>query len=79
MKNTEGLDILRDGIIEVLKKLRKESGLSQKKLSRITGIDQSVISRFEKGQGNVYSLAIICAIADAFNLDVQIEFVSRDD
>ena len=78
MKDTNGLEILKENIASTLKELRKESGLSQKKLARLVGVDQSIISRFESGKLNEYPLSLIWKIADIFNFDVEMEFVPKD-
>jgi transcriptional regulator with XRE-family HTH domain len=47
--------------------LRKESGLTQKKLAEIIGTTQSVVSRLEDADYNGHSLSMLSRIAKALN------------
>ena len=58
-----------------LVKLRKEKGISQVELAKITGYKQQVISRIEKRE-NSPTLKTLCSLADV--LDVEIRFVPRE-
>lgn len=58
-----------------LKQMREDSGLSQKKLGRLLGVDQSLISRIEReGQIDI-SLANAFRIARALGMDMEFDFV----
>ncbi|MCL1859779.1 MAG: helix-turn-helix transcriptional regulator [Oscillospiraceae bacterium] len=55
-------------------KLRKEQGLTQKKLAEKTGKKQQVISQIEKHEKSP-TLKTLCRLADALNVDIR--FVPR--
>lgn len=52
---------------------RRESGITQDELSRRTGISQSDISKFERGNGNP-SMKTLKRLAAGMNMTVKIEF-----
>lgn len=52
---------------------RKKTGITQKELSERTGISQSDISKFEKGNGNP-SLKTLQRLAKGLGMCVKIEF-----
>lgn len=52
---------------------RETLNLKQKDLEARTGITQSDISKYERGEGNA-SLETICRIADAFDMNVTVDF-----
>ena len=54
-----------------LKKIRLESGISQEKLSQISGVDWSTISRIERGKVNT-SISVVFALADALQIEPDI-------
>ena len=63
-----------DAISLKIKELREKSGLTQSKLARLIGVNQSLISRIEK-TGNVdISLVNIFRIADALGMLTEIDF-----
>lgn len=53
---------------------RAEANMSQHKLSQLTGIDQSDISKIERGMANP-SFKTLCRLADGLNLKCEIRFV----
>ena len=61
-------------IVRAMIDARKESGLTQKKLSEITGINQADICRLEKGNGNP-SLRTLQRLAAGMNMRLKLEFV----
>lgn len=61
-----------------LAEMRKELALSQKKLSELTGIDQSDISKIERGAANP-SIATLQRLADGMGVSLKIEFVKSTD
>jgi len=61
-------------IMQAIVNARKESGLTQQKLSEITGINQADISRLEKGNGNP-SLRTLQRLAAGMNMRLKLEFV----
>lgn len=56
--------------------LREKRGLSQSELARQTGINQSEISRIERGSGNPTEKTLI-RLADALGADLQL--IERSD
>ncbi|HDZ79255.1 MAG TPA: XRE family transcriptional regulator [Gammaproteobacteria bacterium] len=59
-----------------IKAVRKQKGITQQRLSKVSGIDQSSISRMENGKQSI-SLKNLYLIADA--LEVSIESLFRGD
>lgn len=59
-----------------IKAVRKQKGITQQRLSDVSGIDQSSISRMENGKQSI-SLNNLYLIADA--LEVSIESLFRGD
>lgn len=55
---------------------RKELGISQMELARRTGVQQPVISRLERGQGNP-TLELIEALAQGLNATTSIKLVEK--
>ena len=66
---------LDQSVSSAVAKARAFKGLSQKELSALTGIDQSDISKIERGLSNP-SVLTLKRIADALggNLSIQITF-----
>ena len=66
------------GIIagEAVAAARARKGISQKKLSELTGIDQSDISKIERGNANP-SVATLARIAKALDSNLRISMVSH--
>lgn len=59
-----------------LKELRKERGLTQEDLSKLSGISFPTISRYENGQRDEPKLTILKTIANYF--DVTIDYLVGD-
>ncbi|MDX2477223.1 MAG: helix-turn-helix transcriptional regulator [Gammaproteobacteria bacterium] len=59
-----------------IKAVRKQKGITQQRLSKVSGIEQSSISRMENGKQSI-SLKNLYLIADA--LEVSIESLFRGD
>ncbi|MGD9475369.1 MAG: helix-turn-helix domain-containing protein [Eubacteriaceae bacterium] len=60
-------------IIQAMIDARKKSGITQKELSRITGIAQADISKLENGNGNP-SLRTLQRLARGLGMNLKIEF-----
>jgi transcriptional regulator with XRE-family HTH domain len=56
---------------ERLKKAIRDTGLTQRELSRVTGIDETLISRFVRGQRGM-SFETIDRLMDALGLEIVI-------
>ena len=56
---------------------RAKKGLSQNELSELTGIDQSDISRIERGAANP-SVNTLNRIADALDASLAVSFIPKD-
>lgn len=56
---------------------REKSNLTQKQLAEKTGIYQAEISKIERGLGNP-SLLTINRLADALDMEVKIDFISKN-
>ena len=61
-------------IINAMIKVRKERGLTQKQLSKLTGIIQADISRIENGTRNP-SLEMIKRLATGMGMRLKLEFI----
>ena len=61
----------RVDLMIALSKARKEKGLTQKKLSEITGVKQSAISRLERGK-NPTQLDTLFKLFAAMNMRLQV-------
>ena len=61
-------------IIEAILKARIESGLTQKELSKLTGIAQSDLSKIETGNANP-SLKTLKRIAEGLGKKLEIKFI----
>ena len=59
-----------------LKELRKERGLTQEELSKLSGISFPTISRYENGQRDEPKLTILKTLANYF--DVTIDYLVGD-
>jgi transcriptional regulator with XRE-family HTH domain len=59
-----------------LKELRKERGLTQDELSKLSGISFPTISRYEKGKRDEPKLTILKTLANYF--DVTIDYLVGD-
>ena len=61
-------------LYEKVEMLRKEKGISQQELSKLTGIAQADISRIENGNGNP-SFKTLKRIAEGLGKKLQVSFV----
>jgi len=78
-KNIEpGLSRLFSGISLAIKEYRRESGMSQKDLATLIGLNQSAISRLERQDCAGYSIATLYRIFDKMNMDIEIQIVERE-
>lgn len=63
-----------DEIIRALTEARHASGMTQKELSKFTGIAQADISKLENGNANP-SLRTLQRLADGMGMKLKLEFV----
>ena len=63
-------------IAKMLIACRNSGNLTQKQLSKLTGIDQADISKIENGNANP-SIKTLTRIASAMNMNLKIEFVPK--
>ena len=63
-------------ITRALMDARIQAGLTQKELSKKSGISQADISRLENGTRNP-SLSLLKRLADAMNTTLKIEFIPK--
>ena len=61
-------------IVQAIIDARKGTGLTQKQLSKLTGIAQSDISKIENGNGNP-SLKTLKRLASAMDMTLKLEFL----
>ena len=61
-----------------VKNYRKKTGMTQKRLSEITGLSIFTISQFENGKGQGMSLTNFCSILKALNLEDGMETIVPD-
>ena len=61
-------------IVQAIIDARKGIGLTQKQLSKLTGIAQSDISKMENGNGNP-SLKTLKRLASAMDMTLKLEFL----
>ena len=55
-----------------LQACRKQVGMTQAELARLTGVRQESISRFERGRGNDFSLVKLLRLAQAVGYDLEL-------
>lgn len=60
---------------ESIKKARKSRGMTQQKLSRLSGVQQQLISFYENGK-YIPNVLTLCSLADALNVSLD-ELVGR--
>lgn len=72
----DGEDI-RTQVIEELVRVRKEENVTQIQLAKKINVQQSNISRFERGHSNP-SLEFLNRIANGLGRKLKIEFVKED-
>ena len=65
-------------IVQAIIDARKAVGLTQKQLSKRTGIAQSDISKLENGDGNP-SLKTLKRLAVAMDMNLKLEFIPNHD
>ncbi len=68
----------RTGIIQQYKECRKSREMTQEDLSKITGISQPNITRFESGKYNP-SLEMMVRVASALGMELRMELVEKTD
>ena len=66
----------RKQLLEVFAINRKNKGISQKKLSQITGIDQGDISKIETGKTNV-SLDTLIRFANGIDMEIEVTLIPK--
>jgi len=64
-------------ITRALLDARIKRGLTQKQLALLTGVDQSDISKIERGISNP-SIKLLNKLADGLNMRLQIQFIPKD-
>ena len=64
-------------LIQTMIDARINQGITQKELSKSTGITQADISRIENGTRNP-SLAMVKRLADGLGMTLKLEFVPKD-
>ena len=64
-------------LIQTMIDARINQGITQKELSKSTGITQADISRIENGTRNP-SLAMVKRLADGLGMKLKLEFVPKD-
>ncbi|NJL72461.1 MAG: helix-turn-helix transcriptional regulator [Candidatus Competibacteraceae bacterium] len=74
---TDGLTSFQKGIANLVRECREEAGLTQAKLARLLDVDQSTISRLERGEVE-YSVTMLYKIADVFDMDLELNFTARE-
>lgn len=75
---TKNRELVNRMIAYKLTVAREQSKLTQKELSEKTGIYQADISKLERGIGNP-SVLTLKRLAEGMGMDLQIEFVSKED
>lgn len=63
-------------IIQAMVDARKKSHLTQKELSRRTGINQADISKLENGNANP-TLSVLQRLAEGMDMQLKLEFVPK--
>lgn len=74
-KEYDNLEVEYD-IIKSLVDIRKNLHLTQKDLSKITGINQADISRIETGNANP-TIAMLKRLADGVGMKLKLEFIPK--
>lgn len=65
-------------VIQSLIELRNSLNMTQKELSKLTGIDQADISRIERGLSNP-TIKLLQKIADSLNMTLELKFVPKSE
>lgn len=81
MKDPEFVKVYEDlqpemDIVKAIIDARIKQNLSQKELSKLTGINQSEISKLESGERNP-SIKLLQRLADGMGLTLKISFVPK--
>lgn len=66
----------RTGIIQQYKNCRKIKNITQAELSKLTGISQPNVTRFESGNYNP-SLEMMVKMAEALGMELRMELVEK--
>lgn len=69
---SSNVDELEKNLIDELVSIRKEQGISQVELSKLTGFSQQTLSRFEQKMHGHY-LSSILSVADALGYDLELK------
>lgn len=72
-KEYEKLEPWRETLVAIID-AREKKNITQEKLSKLTGINQSELSKIENGVRNP-SISILQRIADALSMKLEIKFV----
>lgn len=72
-KEYEKLESWRE-ILKAIIEARQKNNVTQEKLSKLTGINQSELSKIENGNRNP-SISILQRIADALSMKLEIRFI----
>ena len=67
---------VRTDVIQQYKMCRNSKKITQAELSRLTGISQPNVTRFESGNYNP-TLAMMVKMAEALEMELQIELVAK--
>ena len=70
----KSVDMPKVPVIEVLKELMEESGLSQTRLAEVLGIDNTLITKILKGEREI-SVDLARTLARQFNIDASLFLV----
>lgn len=65
-------------VIQSLIELRNNLNMTQKELSKLTGIDQADISRIERGLSNP-TIKLLQKIAESLNMTLELRFVPKSE
>ena len=63
--------MLTEEIIDKIKKVRKEKGISRYRLAQLTGIHRSSIKRYEEGYIKKISFEHLLKICEALDKDIK--------
>ena len=67
---------IREEVIQQFKDCRKSKRVTQEELSRMTGISQPNVTRFESGSYNP-SLAMMVKMAEALGMELKVALIDR--
>ena len=63
--------MLTEEIIDVIKKVREEKGISRYRLAQMTGIHRSSIKRYEEGDIKKISFEHLLKVFNALDIDIK--------